>query len=489
MKLPTRYRLAAAFLAALSIFAAEAAAQAAPSIFRVGEKATYMISFEKFPDIGFAEIYVASRGKYEGRDAVEIRSRVKTNGLGSFAFPVVDEERLIYASADAGTPFYIRKTILGGPLPKPIVLDAGGNAGDAVLALFQARRNEGNGSFQIIDEDGFSTLTFAATGSDRVRTDAGDFDAIVSNVSGTYLDSRGIREMKVWFTSDSDRVPVAFSFRTAKGVVRGKATGISVDEPPPAPGATPKPTPTPPPAPTPGPTPRPTATPPPYQDNQPLLPELAFKLGETLEYTLRQGERQIGTITFAAAERRLIDQQDTLVLTARVTGVDGAGPFQLGDMMSSYVNPDTLAPRRFEFKAAGPMAGSNQQASFDTRLGSVTIGNTRFDAPVGTHSLVSLLYAMRSFNLKPSRDPSNPINDTRVAVFWTDRVLIFTLRPGTPAEITIDGRKVGAQQITINTGSPQLDQLAPKIWLGLDPARTPLRISAGGFTADLKTLP
>ena len=95
---------------------------------------------------------------------------------------------------------------------------------------------------------------------------------------------------------------------------------------------------------------------------------------------------------------------------------------------------------------------------------------------------------MRSFNLKPSRDLTNPVNDTRVAVFWTDRAYIFTLRPANIEEILFDGEKVKAQLITINTGNPQLDQLALKVWLSTDERRVPLRFSAGAFQADLTTV-
>ena len=45
--------------------------------FRTGERLTYNFSFEKFKNVAFAEIYVVSRGKLEGRDAFELRSKVK----------------------------------------------------------------------------------------------------------------------------------------------------------------------------------------------------------------------------------------------------------------------------------------------------------------------------------------------------------------------------------------------------------------------------
>jgi hypothetical protein len=92
---------------------------------------------------------------------------------------------------------------------------------------------------------------------------------------------------------------------------------------------------------------------------------------------------------------------------------------------------------------------------------------------------------MRSFNLKPSKVRDNPVNDTRVAVFWDSRPYVFTLRPSAAAEITVNGEKRQAQLITINTGNPELDQLGLKVWLSMDASRVPLRFSAGQYQADL----
>src|SRR5690606_21699427 len=97
----------------------------------------------------------------------------------------------------------------------------------------------------------------------------------------------------------------------------------------------------------------------------------------------------------------------------------------------------------------------------------------------------SLIFAMRSFNLKPSPVRDRPVNDTRVAVFWESQPYVFTLRPSQPAEITINGEMRQAQQISINTGHPQLDQLQLKVWLGMDASRTPPRLTAALHQPDL----
>jgi hypothetical protein len=52
-------------------FGEKSSAQTAGN-FRVGERLTYNFSFEKFKDVAYAELYVVSRGKLEGKDAIEL---------------------------------------------------------------------------------------------------------------------------------------------------------------------------------------------------------------------------------------------------------------------------------------------------------------------------------------------------------------------------------------------------------------------------------
>jgi len=104
---------------------------------------------------------------------------------------------------------------------------------------------------------------------------------------------------------------------------------------------------------------------------------------------------------------------------------------------------------------------------------------------VGTHNILSLLYAIRSFNLSPSKDLRNPVNDTRVSVFWIDKAYIFTLRPFAPAETTINDQTVIAQQVAVKTGIQQLDQMGISIWLSNGETRVPLKFTVGTYVFEL----
>ncbi len=92
-----------------------------PTPFRIGERLTYNISFEKYNNAAYAEIYAVSRGKLGEKDAVELRSKIKTNDFVSAAFYLLDEARMTYASAENGLPLYVKKVSNAGILPKETI--------------------------------------------------------------------------------------------------------------------------------------------------------------------------------------------------------------------------------------------------------------------------------------------------------------------------------------------------------------------------------
>ena len=91
------------------------------SNFRLGERLTYNMSFGQFANAGYAEIYVVSRGKLGDKDAIELRSKLKTNDFVSAAFYLFDESRTTFASTETGLPLYIRKMSNAGILPQETI--------------------------------------------------------------------------------------------------------------------------------------------------------------------------------------------------------------------------------------------------------------------------------------------------------------------------------------------------------------------------------
>lgn len=481
----------AAFLALLGSMVIAVSAQQSvplpPTQFNIGERISYEIGFEKFDNVAFAETEVVSRGLFAGRDAVELYGKFKTQNFIAERFMHVDEERTTFVAANTGVPIYSTISRNTSGLPEVTVYDnrtAGSTALDLLSLMYRIRQSAGTGSVTI-NEDGRSyVVSFQTTGTAKVSTAIGDLDTSVISVSGDYLTERGFTAVTLNVTMDAARVPVAFSAKAGKTEFRGSIASLS-NSTPETPAATPSPTP----APTPivKPAPRPTPTPEIYVDDQPLSPDLAFKLGERLEYRITKGGVPIGQMTLDAKERRKIFNKDSLLLTATVTGIDQANQiFKLNDSVRAQVDPYSLTPRSLEVKFGGALQNYNTIALFDAAANSITIGaNKRIDSPAGTHSVLSLLYAMRSFNLKRSSDPQSPVNDTRVAVFWDGAVNVFTLRPANGEEITVNGKKIGAQMISITAADPNIARLNPKVWLTNETPRVPVRITIGDYQFDL----
>ncbi len=482
-------------LAAISVLAfraydrsveAQTVATVPAGIFRIGEKLSYNLSFGKIQDAGYAELQVFSRGKLSGKDAVELRAKLKTIDLVSAAFVNFDSSRTTFANPETGLPLYVTSITEDSAVPKETIrnfLAQPTSSFDLLSVIYKARAANGGGSFPLFEGDRLYTVTFQPTAQEKIRTLAGEFDTTISTVQSDYLTAVGIKDLKINLSTDGASLPVLVRMKTAKGEFRASLTSVVVPEPA-APTISPSPTP----SPTPKSTPvvRPSPTPVQYVDNMPLIPDLGFGLGEVLDYQISSAGKPLARLTLSVKERKLVDKNDTLVLTATISGVEqGTDIFKLGESAQVFVDPDSLAPSRIESKFTAPFVGLKQTLTFDRRNGSINFGEkTSVEAPIGTHSYLSLLYAMRSFNLKPSKDASNPVNDTRVAVFWDNRPYVFTLRPSVPEELTIGGEKMSAQRVVINTGNKDLDQLGLKVWLRTAD-RVPVKITAGVYEFDL----
>jgi hypothetical protein len=460
--------------------------QVTPSGIRIGERLTYNMSFELYENVGYAETYAVSRGKLGDADALELHSKFKTTGIFSAAFFQYDESRTTFVGYESGAPLLVRRRDNLGASVRETVSNYSNSpaAGYDLLSLiYKSRQTAGSGSFNLVENDKNYSVTFQPQGAEHVRVDAGEFETTISAVQSEFLTEHGVQTMRIYYSTDEAHVPVLIKYRTTeKKDFRIALAGIQIVEPEVAEVTTPTP------APSPNPviTPRPTPTP--YIENQQLNADLGFHLGEKLPYRISMGGRTLATAVIEAKERKLIGGNDSLILSATVTSaVQGNGMFSTGDTVSARVNPETLAPFEFNARMSGSLTGLTQLVRFDQKTGIIMAGPNRVDAPVGTHSLLSLLYAVRSFNLTPSKDARNPVNDTRVAVFWQDKAYIFMLRPFEPEMVQVNGQKIMAQKVSVKTNNSQLDQLGITIWLSMDPTRIPLMISFGPYQAELIT--
>ncbi len=480
---------ALAFLAT-AIFSLPAVAQTpmpelAANGFRIGERLTYSVSIGRLSGAAFAELHTVSRGRLGDKDAIELRAKFKTLDLASATFYLIDESRTTFVSPSTSLPLHTTITSNAFGLPKETnqsFVAVPTPHADLVSMIYRIRQMGGTGSLTLHENERIYSVTFQAGAVEKQKTDAGEFETSVVSVESEYFTERGITNVRFNLSTDETKLPVLIRFRTSKGTVRAALASVQMTEPEPAVQSTPTPAGTP----LPERTPKPVATPLPYVDNLPLAPELAFELGERLEYKILSNGQPVAKMRLSVKERKQFNNGDNLVLEAVFSETRAGSPFASGDLVRAYVHPETLAPAQIELKFAGALRPYNATIKYEQQGSSIVFGGANpVDAPVGTHSILSLLYAARSFNLKPSRDLNNPINDTRVAVFWESEPYIFTLRPSASEVITLDGKPAAAQLVTVTTKNSLLDQLNIRIWLGNDDARIPLRFIAGQYQADL----
>jgi hypothetical protein len=461
----------------------------------IGERLTYTIGFDRFRDAGFAEIETVSRGKMAGRDAIEMRSRFRTYELVSAAFFLIDESRTVFVSPENGLPLLVKVTERTGVVPVERAynyVESSSPEFDLLSLVQRIRMTGGSGTFALNENGRKSTVTAVPTVGESVKTDAGEFDTTVVAVSGDYFAEKGIGDLRINLTGDARRIPVLVRGRIGKSELRITLASIQTAAEPvgsPTPAASPAASP----APTGTPAKRPKPTPLPYLDNQPLGSDIPFALGETTEYRVTSDGRPIGLLELKAVERKETTSGsvavDSLLLAAVVKNAEpGFAPFKSGDAFRSWVDPVSLAPIRSEASINGGLSVLNENVLFDQARGAAfPQGAEQIQIPVNTHSLLSLIYAVRSFNLRPSKDATNPVNDTRVAVLVGGQFYVFMLRPSTSQIITLKGEKVPAQMVTVFTGNPQFDALNIRVWLSNDPRRTPVRFAVGPYQADLET--
>jgi hypothetical protein len=172
--------------------------------------------------------------------------------------------------------------------------------------------------------------------------------------------------------------------------------------------------------------------------------------------------------------------------TAQTTA-PGARVFPVTDQIRSYVDPTTLLPFRTEIALSEGKHRKNRNYNLDQNRGSATVEKgERIDIPVGTHDLISLIYAIRTFDLSPPKRNAISI----MAIDRPRTLFVTSLRRET---IDLNGQKIPAILLSLTTDDAQADRLQIRIWVGEDARHLPLRIAAvtefGPVRADLAVVP
>ena len=418
LKPPIIFTLTILFLTLIfPVFAQNGGGGAYPfsqSPYQVGERLTYTVSFSAFPSAAHAEFQIVSRGVYFGRDAVQVRAHVQTTDIVNVALLALNNDYTTYIDPATGLPFRSEETVRDATRAVDSAQDVNQPAGneaippkqrgfpgtyDFVSAFYRARAlplaQGAEYSFTVRGESAEYQAELRVVGHESINTNVGAFNAIVTQVR---LNNSPVRNIRAYFSDDERHVPVLITARVAAGELRAELAASEMIKPPAA-ATTPTPAIAVNPAPLPTPTPNPNVNT--SFENWP------FTVGEQLNYQIFIGSSTtpMGTATFQVRGRSRYFDNDGFYFSVNAQTTNAlARVFTARDQIESYVEPKALFPFRTVMNLNEGRRRLSQTLAIAQESGSAVVNQgTRIEIPVGTHDYLSFFYAVRTFNLTPTR--------------------------------------------------------------------------------------
>lgn len=456
-----------------------------PTPYRVGERLTYDISFSNFISAAHVELRVVARGTFFGRDAIQLRGHVETTGVVSVALLAINDDYVSYVDPQTGLPFRSEQVTHQGPRATERSQDLSGAVLDFLSAIYRVRATGLSGSstqrFTVGDSGEEYRVELKVTGRETVKTNAGSFDAIVTELR-IANDTRA-RNIKIFFSDDERCLPVLATARLSGGEIRAELAAAEMLKP-----VRLQPAPTPivaaPPAPT------PVIPSPPSPASEHNLDNLPFKVGEQLNYQVFLGTitQPAGNATFEVRSRSNKFDRDGLLYMVRAQTTNAVQRmFFANDQINSYVDVKTLLPFRTEMNLIEGKYRTNQTLSINQDYGTATTDqNLKIEIPVGTHDYASFFYLARTFNLTPPRRNA-------VSILVNNKPTTLYITSLKRETIQLGTQSIPAIQVSLTTDDPQPDKFQFRAWVSDDKRRLPLRLTAttglGPVRADLAIIP
>jgi hypothetical protein len=213
-------------------------------------------------------------------------------------------------------------------------------------------------------------------------------------------------------------------------------------------------------------------------------------VGEQLNFNFFLGNaaQPVGTASFTVRSRGRYFNHDGMIVSATMATNDLATRlFPVRDAVVTYVATTTLLPFRNELQIQEGAHRVQGVVSLDQERGTavMTDGKT-IEIPVGTYDFVSVLYALRSFDLTPPKRNA-------VSLLINARPRTLSITSVSRDMIEIGGQRISAYQLALATDDAQGDRFHLRLWVGTDKRRLPLRLTAttplGPLRADLSIIP
>ncbi len=497
--------------------------------YRVGERLSYNVSFSNFPTAAHVDMLVASRGQHFGREGVELRAHVETMGVVSAALYAINNDYTAFVDPTSGMPYRLRQVIREGSraadfgaalgLPTDAFIPAGRDSTpvpgtlDLLSALYRLRAlplAQGATYTLLLQHDSTPyEVEVRVTGRELLKTNIGSSNAIATQVRVPGNRALNDYRIQIYFSDDALHVPLVVTARHQAGEIRAELASVEMlaeaatqagqngpQKLTPQPESRdqqiilPQPTGT-----APGQT-RPTLTATPQATRTGAAApveapaDLPFKVGEQLNFNFFAGPnaQPVGTASFHVRARARYFNRDGLLLTVQMQ-TTGAGQtlFPVNDQISSYVDANTLVPFRTELRLQEGRRRANWIVSIDQDRGNALFDDgTRVDIPVGTHDLLSVFYALRSFDLTPGRQ-------NRVSLLLNKRPRLLSVTAIRRDQIALGGQSIPAVELSLVTSDAEGDRFSLRLWVSTDKRRLPLRLTAqtpvGLVRADLAIIP
>jgi Protein of unknown function (DUF3108) len=477
----------------------------------IGERLTYNISFSNFVSAGHVELFVAARGTFFGRDAIQLSAHVETTGVVYAALYSLNNDYNSYVDPSTGLPFRVQQVVREAVRSSNTSSDFNQPAGTA--AIPEKSRGESPGTYDLLSalyrmralplaEGSTYYLSVRSDiqeyqaelrikGREAVKTNVGTFNAIVGHVRVANNSVANDYHLQIYFTDDERHVPILLTAKLRAGEIRAELAGSQLLPPAPVKATPPNKV-----ADVAQPAPTPRLSPePPIIASGPGSPNLLplgfpFRIGEQLNYRiyLASVQQPVGLVSYQLRARSRYFDRDGLMLTVSAQTTDAAQRlFVANDQLITYVEPQALLPFRSESNLAEGKRRSNETWTINQDHGTATNqSGKRIEMPVGTHDYLSIFYSVRTMNLAPPKR-----NAVSILVNGRAKTLIITaLKRET---IQLDSEKIPAIQLSLTTDDPQPDKFALRAWISDDDRRLPLRLTAttelGALRADLVILP
>lgn len=492
---------------------------AAPYI--VGERLTYNVSFATFPSAAYIELTTANRTRIADREAVELQAHVETLGVVNAALYAANNDYRAFVDPLTGVPF--RQQIItrdGGGRTEDVSRDYNQPAGttaiparttrpsiagtyDLLSAIYRARALPlavgASYRFQILAGRTATEsydIELRVTGRELTKTSIGSYNTLVATARQS---SSNLYRTRIYFTDDERHVPVLVVVEHPVGEIRAELASSTL------PSVSP--------------------SPPPPQQQSPIAalpsinsPQQSFgapdstnnasppgatsveaanstsaatpKIGEQLNFNVFLGAstQTIGTISYDVRGRGNYFNRDALLVIATAnTTAGGARLFPVNDRIASYIDPVSLLPFRSEMQFQEGARRLNRTLSFEQERGRVVredgLGQ---EIPNGTYDFVSLIYALRRFDLTPPRR-------TAISILTANRPHTLTLTSLRREQIELGGEQIPAVALLLTTDDGNPSRAAYQLWISDDARRLPLRFmmqtALGAVRADLAIIP